>query len=151
MNNEIKTVEVVLKDYDRQLRKVKSAGKQPLQNGYWLDLEQSDDLSPDLAARYLQLIGVLRWVVELRRIDISTEVAVMSKYLDLLPLEHLRCLYHMFEYLMKNEVSMVVFSPFQPKVDEDTFVSEKTGRTYLGAFRLSFLRGCQIRWVRVHI
>ena len=122
-----------------------------MQHVYWPELDQSDDLSPELAARYLQLIGVLRWVVELRRIDISTEVAVMSQYLELSLLEHLRCLYHMFEYLMKNEVSMVFFGPFQPKFDESTFVSGNTGRTYMGALRRILLRGFQTHWVRFHI
>ena len=133
------------------MRKVKLDGKQPFPNEYRMDLEQRDDMIPEIASRYLQLVGILRWAVDLGHIGIFTEVAVMSKYLELLPLEHLRCLYHMFEYLMKNEVSMVFFGPFQPKSDESTFVSGNTGRTYMGALRRSLLRGFQTHWVRFHI
>jgi hypothetical protein len=73
-------VEGLLKDDARELRNVKSAEKQPLPNGYCNELEQSDELSPELAPRYLQLIRILRWAMELGRIGISTEVAVMSQY-----------------------------------------------------------------------
>ena len=41
-------VEGLFKDEDRQLRKVKSDGKQPFPNGYWPDLENSDDLILEL-------------------------------------------------------------------------------------------------------
>ena len=59
VKNSIKTVEGLLKDKDRQSRKVKSVGKKPLTNRYWLELEHSDDLSLDIMYRYLQLIGIL--------------------------------------------------------------------------------------------
>ena len=49
MKNEIKTVEVLLKDDYRQLRKVNSSGKQPLLNRYRPNLKQSDDIIPELA------------------------------------------------------------------------------------------------------
>ena len=78
MKNAIKTVEGLLKDKDRQSRKVKSVGKKPLTNRYWLELEHSDDLSLDIMYRYLQLIGILRWAVELKHRGIFTEVAVIS-------------------------------------------------------------------------
>ena len=59
MKNATKTVEVLLKDGYRQLRKFKSTGKQPLPNGYCPGLDQSDELIPEIASRYLQLIWIL--------------------------------------------------------------------------------------------
>ena len=45
------------------------------------------DISPELdatdAAYYQSLIGMLRWMVELGRVDITTEVAMLSSYLVL--------------------------------------------------------------------
>ena len=61
-----------MKDEKRQLSKIKSAVKQPLSNVYWPELEQSDEPILELESRYLQLIGILNWVVELRSIDIFT-------------------------------------------------------------------------------
>ena len=77
VKNVINTVEGLLKDEDRQLRKVKLAGKHPFQDGYLPELEQRNELIPELASSYLQFIGILRWEVELGRIDIFTEVALI--------------------------------------------------------------------------
>jgi hypothetical protein len=41
----------------------------------------SDMLDPDCSSFYQHLIGVMRWMVELGRIDIVTEVSMLSSYL----------------------------------------------------------------------
>ena len=76
-NNAIKTLEGLLKDEDRQLIKVKSAGKQLLPNVYWTGLDQINKPIPEPESCYLHFIGILHWTVELGRIDIFTEVAVI--------------------------------------------------------------------------
>jgi hypothetical protein len=45
---------------------------------------------------------VLRWAVELGRIDISTEVALLSDHLALLRMGHLKAVHHLLAYLNKN-------------------------------------------------
>ena len=75
--NLIMAVKGLFKDKYRQLRKVNSYGNQPLPNLYRPELEQSDELIPELASRYLQLIGILCWALEIGRIYIFAEVAVM--------------------------------------------------------------------------
>jgi hypothetical protein len=67
-------------------------------------LEQSNELSPKLASRYLQLIAT--WWQH----DWDT----------------LKGLYHMVEYLRKHEMTRIVFDPFHPKVDESVFASGTT-------------------------
>ena len=50
-------------------------------------------------SRYEQFIGILRWSMELRRIDIQLEVALMSQY-QMSPREgHLEALYLIFNFL----------------------------------------------------
>jgi hypothetical protein len=72
------------------------------------------------------LIGILRWAVELGRIDIYTEVAVMLQH-SASPREgHLEGLYHVFEYLRQHLMSRIVFDPYQSKVDESAFASGTT-------------------------
>ena len=51
VENATKTVEGLLKDEDKKLRRVKSDEKQTLPNGYKPDLEQSDDPILELAFR----------------------------------------------------------------------------------------------------
>ena len=81
VKNVIKTVEELLKDEDVQLRKFKFDGRQPLMNGYQQELEQSNELIPDLVSCYVQLIGILLLAVELGSIEIFKEVALKSHYL----------------------------------------------------------------------
>ena len=40
----------------------------------------SHELNGDGISRYLQLIGMLRWAIELGRIDIDLEVAMMAPH-----------------------------------------------------------------------
>ena len=50
MKNAIKTVEGMLKDDNIQLRKVKLTGKQPFPDRYTPELDQSDELIPELVS-----------------------------------------------------------------------------------------------------
>ena len=68
--------------------------------------------------------------MELGRIDIFAVVAVMSQYSESPQLGHPEGLYYMFEYLMKYDMSRVVFDLFQPKVDDSVFVSGTTDCKY---------------------
>ena len=63
MNNTINIVELLLKGEDRQLRNFKVYINQTLTNIYQPDLEQINEMGPELALCYLQLIGYLagRW------------------------------------------------------------------------------------------
>ena len=57
-------------------------------------------------------------MVELWRIKIFTDVAIMSQKSVLPRLGHIEVLYHMFEYMSKNEMYIT-------KVDESMFTSGK--------------------------
>jgi hypothetical protein len=48
---------------------------------YKPDLDESPELDPTRANLYQSHIGILRWCVELGRIDIITEVSTLSTYL----------------------------------------------------------------------
>jgi hypothetical protein len=47
---------------------------------YRLELDISPDLDDDLATRFQQMIGILRWAIELGRIDFITEVSHLSSH-----------------------------------------------------------------------
>ena len=59
-------------------RKLNSRAHGPLANSYKPELDVSSMLDPKRANYYQNLIGVLRWAVELGRIDIHYHVAIMS-------------------------------------------------------------------------
>jgi hypothetical protein len=59
----------------------------------------SDILDPDCSSFYQHLIGVMRWMVELGRIDIATEVSMLSSYLACPRKGHLENTLHVMGYL----------------------------------------------------
>ena len=93
----------------------------PLKSGYRPELDTSQELKQDGLQRYQELIGMLRWAVELGRVDILLETALMSTHLALLRRGHLEQLYHIFGYLKANPKRNLFFDPQHPKVDERAF------------------------------
>jgi hypothetical protein len=114
----VNNVKQMLKSEDRYL---KTTAKTPLPSGYRPEVDMSDELNNDLASRYSQLIGVLRWMVELGRVDIYFEVSLLSQHLALPRVGHLDAVYHIFAYLMKHEKSRIIFDASDPQIDMSYF------------------------------
>jgi hypothetical protein len=69
----------------------------------------------------MHLIGVMRWMVELGRVDIATEVSMLSSYLALPREGHLETALHIMGYLRKKHNSRLVFDPTYPEINESDF------------------------------
>lgn len=93
----------------------------PLSSNYRPEVDVTPELGPVEAAYYQSLIGILRWMVELGRVDICLEVSMMSSHLCLPREGHLGQLFHMFAYLKKYHNSEMVFDPSDPVIDESLF------------------------------
>jgi hypothetical protein len=104
---------------DQKLMK-KASG--PFAGGYKPKLDESPELDPTRANFYQSQIGILRWCVELRRIDIITEVSMLSTYLCLPREGRLEAVFHGFAYLGIHHNARVVFDPTYPSVDMGTFI-----------------------------
>jgi hypothetical protein len=59
----------------------------------------SDILDPECSSFYQHLIGVMRWMAELGRIDVATKVFMLSSYLACLREGHLENALHVMGYL----------------------------------------------------
>ena len=104
----------------RELKgKRNKANAGPLPSGYKPELDTTDECDAEHTSRYQQLIGILRWAVELGRIDIQVEVALMSQYQMNPRTGHLEGLYHIFHYLMRHPKKRLVMDPFYPPMEED--------------------------------
>ena len=80
-----------------------------LTSNYRLELDATSELKTDGVQQYQELVGMLRWSLELGRVDILYEVSTMSSHL-LLPREgHLEQVYHMFGYLKRNNKLRLMF------------------------------------------
>jgi hypothetical protein len=120
VQNAVKNVKEMLQ-YEGGL---KQSAKTPFMSGYRPELDVTDELDHDLASRYSQLIGILRWMIELGRIDIYYEVSVLSQYLALPRIGHLEAVYHIFSYLSKHDKSSIVFDPATPIYDPTAFLDQ---------------------------
>ena len=79
VKNSILVVERLLEE-DGEGYVLKSNAKNPFPTGYKPEIDVTEELDHTLASRYMQLIGILRWAVEIGRIDIFLETSLLSQY-----------------------------------------------------------------------
>lgn len=114
----IENVAVQLKE-----RKMKFNNKAvtPIHQGYKPELDQSQLLNSADITFFQELIGMLRWAIEIGRVDIYHEVSILSTYQAAPRLGHLEQLIHIFSYLKKQPKTTLYFDPALPKYDESIF------------------------------
>jgi hypothetical protein len=124
-------------DVEAELAKVgeylKTKAKTPLPTGYRAELDTSPELSAEVANYYQGLIGVLRWMCELGRIDILVAVAHLSRFLAAPRKGHLEAAYSIFGYLKGHDRSSLVFDPTPFNFAKDRFASCDWSEFYPGA------------------
>ena len=113
-------------------RKLPATAKTPIQTAYRPEIDTTPELSAIDAAYYQSLIGVLRWMVELGRVDICLEVSTLLSHLALPREGNLQQIFHMFAYLKRNHNSEMIFDPSDPVVDESLFEEQDWTATEFG-------------------
>ena len=114
----IKNIEQTLAEMNQRLP---TNCRTPLSSGYRPELDTSPELKAEGLQRYQELIGILRWAVELGLVDILLETALMSTHLALPRRGHLEQLHHIFGYLKVNPKHKLFFDPQHPNIDERAF------------------------------
>ena len=109
---------------DKKGLKLPYKAPNPLSTEYRPEIDVTPELGEADASYYHTLIGVLRWIVELGRIDIDVEVSMMSSHLALPREGHLKELYHIFAYLKAHSNAEMVFDPTPIEPDMSLFVRE---------------------------
>ena len=81
-NAAIDTVQKLPKEDGQELKTSKKAGGThgALNPNYQPELDATPECDAEHASRYLQIIGILRWAIELGRYNILLEDALMSQY-----------------------------------------------------------------------
>ena len=93
----------------------------PLPTSYRPELDVTPELEPTEAYFYASLIGMLRWIVELGRINICLEVSMMPSHLALPREGCLKEVLHMFAHLKKYHNSELVFDPSDSPIEKGLF------------------------------
>jgi hypothetical protein len=78
-------------------------------------------LTPDAATYYQSVIGVMRWMVEIGRVDIATEVSLLSSYLAAPREGHMDAALHIMSYLGNHHNTRLIFDPTYPTIDYASF------------------------------
>ena len=85
----------------------------------------AEDMSAELhdgdSQCHQELIGVLCWAVEMGRLDMMLEVALLSSHLALPRDGHLQQVYHIFGCLKKSSRRCALIDPDHPDISEERF------------------------------
>ena len=97
---------------------------------YCADTDTLEPLTPENASFFMHLIGVMRWMMEIGRIDIATEVSILSSYLAFPPEGHLETALHIMGYLQQKHNTELVFDPTYPKIIYSDFLKQDWTKFY---------------------
>ena len=87
--------------HDNKRWKLPASVNTPMQATYHPELDVSLELDAKYALYYQSLIGVLHWMMELGRVDISLEVSLLSSHLALPREGHFEQVLQVFSYFKK--------------------------------------------------
>ena len=121
MQTAVKNVETRMAEVNDARWQLPTKTDTPLKASYCPELDVSPELDTANAAYYQSLIGVLRWIVELGRVDVYLEVSMMSSHIALPREGHLKALLQIFAYLKKHHNTEMVYDPSQPEIDNAAF------------------------------
>ena len=93
----------------------------PFPIGYEPEMDVSRELNPDEASYFQTIIGVMRWMVELGRVDIGVEVSQLSLYLAYPRKGHMEAALHIMSYLCVKHNSCLVLNPLYAGIDYAQF------------------------------
>ena len=113
-----------VKDYFKRERPGQSWPKRastPFQHEYRPEVDITKELNDDEASFFQSQVGVLRWMVEIGRVDIITEVSMLASCMAAPRDGHLEAVFRLFAYLEKKHNSRVVFDPTYPNIDMSQF------------------------------
>ena len=93
----------------------------PVVAGYRPEIDPTPELDQRKQNYYQGLIGVLRWICELGRLDILMPVSLFSRYLAQAREGHLNQVFHIFAYLKHYDKLKIVFDDSCPEIDDSRF------------------------------
>ena len=118
-------VKLSIENVERQLKtknlKFPSRAVTPMLSDFIPELDTSEELSADDITFYQELIGILRWAVEIGHVDILTELSFLSSYQASPRRGHLEQVIHIFAFLKKNPKLTLYFDADEPVLDPNMF------------------------------
>ncbi|CAJ1959784.1 unnamed protein product [Cylindrotheca closterium] len=129
----VRLVSNYLEEHHGTRLKKGSRARSPLPNNYCPELDMTEELEGEEASYFQSLVGILRLMVELGRIEIITEVSMLASHLALPRRGHLESIFHMFAYLKAHHNATIVMDPSYPQIDHSVFKTCNWSDMYPGA------------------
>ena len=101
--------------------KLFSKANAPIVKDHRPEVDTSPELESDLSSLYLSLIGCLRWMVEMGRVDIAWEVSMLSSFLAMPRKGHLQQVFPIFSYLKCHHNFRIMMDPSYPDIKVSDF------------------------------
>ena len=118
----VKTVVTNVKeDLDRSGKRFPLKCVTPLLRNYAPWLEDFPKMTTDGVKRYQELIGQLRWAVDIGSLEILLETSMLLIYLATTWVGHLKQAFHIFGYLKAHPKRKLGFDPEHPIINENKF------------------------------
>ena len=104
--------------------KLPSKTTTPMVINYAPELDSTPELDSNGITFYQEIIGMLRWAIEIGRVDITLEVSLLSGFQAAPRSGHLEQLLHIIAFLKKRPKLTLYFDPTEPMIDEAMFNGE---------------------------
>ena len=109
--------------------------KVPMHATYYPELDTLDELEGEDITLYQEIIGILRWAIELGRVDIHLEVSLMSAYQASPRRGHLEELLHIVAFLKHQPKLTLYFDPERANIDESIFINNSSPDQFKDLYR----------------
>ena len=120
-------VKAAVENLENKLReqgmKLPSRAITPIAQSYVPELDSSPELNSEDTTSFQEMIGILRWAVEIGRVDILTELSMLSAYQASPRQGHLEQVHHIFAYLKHKPKLTLYFDPTIPPIDPQWFAA----------------------------
>ena len=128
-----KAIEVVqsrMKDDNVKFKASAKTAEHPFSSqSYRPELDTTEECDDDQVQFYQSLVGIMRWLCEIGRLDILTETSLLSTYLSSPRVGHLHQALHVFKYLKDHKRSKIVFDPTYVDINDDHLPLEERSST----------------------
>ena len=111
---------------------LKKTAPNPFPIGYEPELDVSPLLPPDQASYYNSIVGIMRWMVELGRVDIAVEVSQVSSFLSMPREGRMEAALHIMSYLKHKHNSRLVLDPSYAVIDYGKFKKKEDWTEFYG-------------------
>ena len=101
---------------------------------YTPESDATTELESDGITMFQELIGELRWAIEIGRVDIEHEVSVLSSYQAAPRDGHLQQIFHFFAFLKKNPNLSLYFNPSPVVIYPTSFIGS-TAESFCDQYR----------------